>query len=72
MPSGHASHKSTSDKPNVNASGQINSDQDISQDIQPKSGSPRAGREEEGHHITEATERPDRSSQDVTEAPEES
>ena len=24
MPSGHASHKGTSDKPNVNASGQIN------------------------------------------------
>jgi len=34
MPSGHASHKGTSDKPNVNASGQINAAADKSTDAE--------------------------------------
>ncbi|MBA3920286.1 MAG: hypothetical protein H0X31_00690, partial [Nostocaceae cyanobacterium] len=34
MPSGHANHQGTSDKPNVNASGQINTAADKSVDPQ--------------------------------------
>lgn len=34
MPSGHASHKGTSDKPNINAAGQINTAADKTVDPQ--------------------------------------
>lgn len=68
MSSGHASHKGSSIKPNVNANGLINDpEQDIPQDYQPEEGVPIPGRTKEIRENREATERP---SDDVREAPE--
>lgn len=71
MSSGHASHKGSSTKPNVNASDQINDPQDVPQDIQPEAGTYLTDLKKEGEENPAATERPDSSSQNVTEAPEE-
>jgi hypothetical protein len=66
MSSGHASHKSTSNKPNVNANGQINSDvEDL--DFQPEEGSPRNELKREGSEIPDAIERPSDSPEEATE-----
>ncbi|MBE9170602.1 hypothetical protein IQ238_24825, partial [Pleurocapsales cyanobacterium LEGE 06147] len=63
MSSGQASHKGTSNKINVNASGQINTDP---QEALLEDESPRAGREEEGKHIPAATERAARPSEETS------
>lgn len=66
MSSGHASHKGSSTKPNVNANGVIN---DPEQDYQPEEGVI-PGRTKEIQENTAATERSNASSDDVREAPE--
>jgi hypothetical protein len=66
MSSGHASHKGTSNKPNVNANDRINSDvEDL--DFQPEEGSPRNELKREGSEIPAATERPSDSPEEATE-----
>ncbi|NJM87735.1 MAG: hypothetical protein HC847_11610 [Hydrococcus sp. RU_2_2] len=55
MSSGHASHKSTSAKPNVNANGQI--DVDVPPDENIESGAPIPGRTKEIQENPAATER---------------
>jgi len=60
MPSGHASHKSTSAKPNINAAGQIGSAADEAvdqQDLLPEG--PDALRASEAPENSAATQRPD-------------
>jgi hypothetical protein len=58
MPSGHASHKGTSDKPNTNAPGQIDSAADtVPADLLPEG--PDALRASEAPENSAATQRPD-------------
>jgi hypothetical protein len=62
MPSGHASHKGTSDKPNTNAAGQVDSAADKSvapQDVLSEAETTDAQRLEEAVVNPAATERPD-------------
>jgi hypothetical protein len=62
MPSGHASHKGTSDKPNINASGQLEEAADKSidpEDILPEGITTNTTRTKEFVDYPPATQRPD-------------
>jgi len=70
MPSGHASHKGTSDKPNVNAEGVINdaSDKSVNPEDLLLEGQTNAEtlRTEEAVNYPPATQRPDEKSNNNT------
>lgn len=62
MPSGHASHKGSSNKPNTNAPGQIDTAADMSvdpQDILPEGATTNTTRTQEFVDYPPATQRPD-------------
>lgn len=70
MPSGHASHKGTSDKPNTNAEGQMDIAADKAvdpQDILPEGASTNTTRTQEFVDYPPATQRPSGEPKDVYE-----
>lgn len=66
MSSGHASHKSTSNKPNVNANDQLSSDFE-ELNVQPDDPSPTSDLKREGTEKKEALERPIQPPEEPTE-----